>query len=617
MKSAIACLIVGVGCGGFSLFGYFDAHASYCDGITNPCTPVVVSGTRYPKTAKFVRLHRGSGLVRVLAGAAAAASFGAGYVASSASAQRSRKIDEFAAAEEARQKQLDATASEILDGEEIQKTAIASDLRVKDFKRELYDGYNTLYLEKNPELLEALSAAKSEEHSLELEPKLETKPEQLSSNDEQKNQNRLLGVELPIPPDWKVQFFDWREFQGSPENFSHIRAVASTNGGKTTLIDWLMDVIPSDKKLVVTIKRKPEQWKGLKVIGVPEDYEAIRSTMLNIKQERIERTALMARGIDFPAWNIGFDEWKAIAKNIKAIVEPKTKKIISPSARDLQGENLTLGRETKIRIFALAQGRQVITWGLEGESDLAECFCSIYMGKFALEECESYRNRFAKDSEQYAKYQKVRDYLESLGKRAAWISCELGEFPAIVPDLSGWNRELPKPPSQIGTSVNAETVQTTELAANQEIENSEELWELAKKRLLESWNVDEVTTRNEDATSSEGEATSVTNEASEVLQYMGSSATSLLPEPERSKALARVMALLSSRGSSEVERVSEVIALLNVQPDKALWLGLKLLRLRVTASSRDVFGCGTGGKAFGKAKDWYDTLELTFGKIVE
>jgi len=51
--------------------------------------------------------------------------------------------------------------------------------------------------------------------------------------------------------------------------------------------------------------------------------------------------------------------------------------------------------------------------------------------------------------------------------------------------------------------------------------------------------------------------------------------------------------------------------------NKALWLSLKLLRLGVTASSRDVFGCGTGGKAFQKAKDWYHALESTFGKIVE
>jgi hypothetical protein len=67
-------------------------------------------------------------------------------------------------------------------------------------------------------------------------------------------------------------------------------------------------------------------------------------------------------------------------------------------ARDLQGENLTLGRELKMRIFALAQGRQIMTWGLQGESDLLECFCSIFLGNFAVEECESYRNKYPKDS---------------------------------------------------------------------------------------------------------------------------------------------------------------------------------------------------------------------------
>lgn len=158
-----------------------------------------------------------------------------------------------------------------------------------------------------------------------------------------------------------------------------------------------------------------------------------------------------------------------------------------PPAKDLQGENLTLGRELKIRIFALAQGRQIITWGFQGESDFLECFCSIFLGKFAVEECESYRNKFPKDSEQYARYQQVRDYLESLGNRAAWISCELGQFPAVVPDLSHWQREVPHQLSKTEISVNSETSQATELAPNQESEGSQELWELAKKRLLESW----------------------------------------------------------------------------------------------------------------------------------
>ena len=77
------------------------------------------------------------------------------------------------------------------------------------------------------------------------------------------------------------------------------------------------------------------------------------------------------------------------------------------------------------------------------------------------------------------------------------------------------------------------------------------------------------------------------------------------------------MALLSSRGSREVDTVSEVIAQIPAGQNKALWLSLKLLRFGVIASSRDVFGGGTRGKAFQKAKDWYQTLESTFGKMVE
>jgi hypothetical protein len=623
VKSDLACVIVGIGCSGLSLFGYFDKHVSYCNKVTNPCTPVVVTGSQYPKNAKFVKLHQGWGLLRTASGAIGAVSFGAGYFTSGATSVKQRKSEEEAALNEARQKQLEATTSDILDEEEIQKTAIAADLRVKDFKRELYDGYNTIYLEKNPELLEALTTATPQSLPASLPNPMESKPQEVenvelpSKTASAPNSNQLLGVELPVTPNLGVKFFDWKQFRETPDNFSHIRAVGATNSGKTTLVDWLMDVIPSDRKWVCTIKRKPHQWQFIEVIGVPEDYDAIRHSMLSIRAERIRRTEQMAKGLDFPSWSIAFDEWKAQTRNIKAIIDRKTKEIISPSARDLQGENLTLGRELKMRIFALAQGRQIMTWGLQGESDLLECFCSIFLGKFAVEECETYRNKFPKDSEQYAKYQQVRDYLESLGNRAAWISCELGEFPAVVPDLSQWKRKLPQPPLPTETSVNSETAQTTELAANQEIEDTQELWELAKKRLLESWQSDEVTAQEDTTTSLPDEAHKVGYEASEVLQDKDSSTTSLLPEPERSKALARVMALLSRRGSSEVERVSEAIALIPTQPDKALWLSLKILRLGVTASSRDVFGCGTGGKAFQKAKDWYQALESTFGKIVE
>jgi len=495
MKSVITCVIVGIGCSGFSLFGYFDKHLSYCNGATNPCTPVVVTGSQYPKNAKFVKLHQGWGLLRTASGVIAAISFGAGYFTSGAASVKQRKSEEEAAILEARQKQLEATTSNILDEEEIQKTAIAADLRVKDFKRELYDGYNTLYLEKNPELLEALTAATPQSLPASFPNPIESKSEELenaellSNTASAQNNNQLLGVELPVTPKLGVKFFDWKQFRDTPEMFPHIRGVAATRCGKTTLFDWLMDVMPSQKQSVITVKRWPHQWLGLDVIGVPEDYQAIRSSLEALQSERVRRTALMAKGIKSPIWNVAVDEWKAISRNVRAIVERKTKQIISLGAKQIMGEMITLARETNIRIFALAQGRQVVTWGLEGESDLAECFCSIYMGKFAVEECESYRNKYPKDSEQYAKYQQVRDYLESLGNRAAWISCELGEFPAVVPDLSQWKRELPKQPIEPITDTNKEN---TGISQTSETDDPEQLWELAKQRLEETFKSSEI-----------------------------------------------------------------------------------------------------------------------------
>lgn len=63
-----------------------------------------------------------------------------------------------------------------------------------------------------------------------------------------------------------------------------------------------------------------------------------------------------------------------------------------------------------------------------------------------------------------------------------------------------------KQQSQTETSGNIEIFQGTEFAPTQEIEDSQELWELAKKWLLESWQADEVTAREDTAISLSSEA---------------------------------------------------------------------------------------------------------------
>ncbi|MEG3991296.1 hypothetical protein QUA13_29955 [Microcoleus sp. S28C3] len=78
----------------------------------------------------------------------------------------------------------------------------------------------------------------------------------------------------------------------------------------------------------------------------------------------------------------------------------------------------------------------------------------------------------------------VRGFLISLGKRPAWISCELSEFPAVVPDLSQWKREVIKEPIEPTADTNKQNMGVDQTS---EIDDPEQLWELAKQRLEETF----------------------------------------------------------------------------------------------------------------------------------
>ncbi|MCC3405200.1 MAG: ATP-binding protein [Microcoleus sp. PH2017_10_PVI_O_A] len=126
-----------------------------------------------------------------------------------------------------------------------------------------------------------------------------------------------------------------------------------------------------------------------------------------------------------------------------------------------------------------------------------------------------------------------------------------------------------------------------------------------------------------DFTTSEAEVTSnttpwdevpkVRSEAPEVRNSSTSGTTSLLPEDVRSKALTRILVLLGEAGSAS----PEVLELIPTNPDKAVWIGIKMLGKSMTAVSRDIFNMGSGGAKFKKAQSWYKSLESKFGKIVE
>jgi hypothetical protein len=83
----------------------------------------------------------------------------------------------------------------------------------------------------------------------------------------------------------------------------------------------------------------------------------------------------------------------------------------------------------------------------------------------------------------------------------------------------------------------------------------------------------------------------------------------LLSEEEQSKAMVAILKLLSAAQFSD----REVIELMPENPDRALWLGIKLLNKSRSAIIRDVLDCGTGGKKFQRGKACYQTLKNKFG----
>lgn len=230
-----------------------------------------------------------------------------------------------------------------------------------------------------------------------------------------------LGAKLPdYPVLEKIEWWRWEWFQEKPHDLiPHIRVIGSTGIGKTTLAGWLLLILPGASR-VLTIKRKKHQWRDLEVIGVPENFDSIEQELLNLEADRKDKIGKLSEGIEPELLNIGIDEWRAIKEHIAR-------------APDIIRDEITLSREAGHRYVLMAQGRQVKTWGLTDESDLQECFASLFMGKFALDEARAYYAN-NKSIPEASKTQLI-EALENAGNRAAWVSTSFGDYPAIIPQL--------------------------------------------------------------------------------------------------------------------------------------------------------------------------------------
>jgi ABC-type lipoprotein export system ATPase subunit len=205
-----------------------------------------------------------------------------------------------------------------------------------------------------------------------------------------------------------VNLFDFSKLKAEPDAFPHIRIIGKSGQGKTVLARYLLYLLGGNQ-YVITTKKKPRDWSGLPVYGAPFKYDECEEYLNKTLELMYSNYQLIEKGLTPEFTNIAVDEWRSQQKNID-------------SAKETMKELISQARDAKVRILAIATGEQVAIWGLEGESDLEECFTTIRLGEFALE---------------YARRIKAPKSVLS------WLNtqkrpCMVDRYPAEIPDLSSF-----------------------------------------------------------------------------------------------------------------------------------------------------------------------------------
>lgn len=241
---------------------------------------------------------------------------------------------------------------------------------------------------------------------------------------DQSRQNRLYEAFKPTQPTVvtvsatpaSVQTFDWEQFKTTPNKFPHILIEAPTGVGKTTLAEWLLDLLPGER-LVITPKRKVSQWKGVNVVGSPLNFIAIQDAFDTLLDEMENRYQLMDTGIeDFSQLNFVVDEYPLIASQCEGI-------------SDTMLMLVRAAREAGMRLVLIAQGTEGKALDIEGQTSIRECFTRIRLGQFAINHARKLKRP---DLERWLQQQDR--------------PCMVDEMPAVIPDLSGFQiTPAPKP----------------------------------------------------------------------------------------------------------------------------------------------------------------------------
>lgn len=247
-----------------------------------------------------------------------------------------------------------------------------------------------------------------------------------------------------------VTWFNWEWFRdkSQEEEIPHIRVVASTGVGKSTLIDWLMRTYIKGESEVISPKadKNPLLFKDFEFTGVPDKWADIRAKFEEMRDLRVERNRLISEGVDdFDIKNYFFDEWRYTLSGMgkfQSVIagceegsadDNKARKLGEGWTKNNMKDTLTLARAARIRLILTSLTKYLGAWGLAGETDLVDCMLTVYLGTHALDEA----TRYIDSRKQLTEKQKedLQTFCESQGKRLAFISSNFGEFLGVVPEI--------------------------------------------------------------------------------------------------------------------------------------------------------------------------------------
>ncbi len=149
--------------------------------------------------------------------------------------------------------------------------------------------------------------------------------------------------------------------------------------GKSTLAQYLGYSLGGHIQ-VYEPEGTPEDWNGLEVIGKGEDWDAINEAMqADLEHISTQMKLRRERGDG------------ALAGSDRVIIGEEYPEIAAKcdASEEWLDRHARRGRKALVRLILLSQFDRVAAWGMEGKSDLLDCFYRLRLGRKAINHAKS------------------------------------------------------------------------------------------------------------------------------------------------------------------------------------------------------------------------------------